>query len=480
MDAPSTESSDENRLAEREPLFHTIKVPLHLKKRQHARLQRILDTCRGLYNAANEQRHAIRNRFLRDEWIRSAVRKAAKLKKAPVRNRQPTRYDHQKELTKIRADDQCIRRLSVSVLRGALVALTAAWKRVGAPIANGLGGYVQPPLYKAQRRDHAISWDDPGCVTVRNGRLVSADTGALRMHRKEAARLPDIPHSAVRLVREPDSGDLRENRGGRWFAAFSYPLEPQTRRRRGRNTGLDAGLDEYATGCDGVVLRATRPGKAAEKIRKRQHRALAYKKRKDGSPKREMSKRGSKRRAKQVRRMRRTEAKVARQRRGRAAQAAARIVKRYDAAVIEAASNLAGLYRGFCRKAVYDAAWAIFRRALVWGFTKVGGAVIEVPAAGTSQTCPACGRRKFDSALSERWRQCECGWAAPRDVTSAFEILRRGAPELLKRGGGAPWGRNALTGERVVPETPVRQLLLNAGARRHLAAAASGPYDLLN
>ena len=37
----------------------------------------ILDTCRGLYNAGNEQRHAIRNRFLRDEWIRSAVRKAA-------------------------------------------------------------------------------------------------------------------------------------------------------------------------------------------------------------------------------------------------------------------------------------------------------------------------------------------------------------------------------------------------------------------
>ena len=77
MDATSTERSDEEGLTGPEPLFHTITVPLHLKKRQHARLQRILDTCRGLYNAANEQRHAVGNRFLRDEWIRSAVRKAA-------------------------------------------------------------------------------------------------------------------------------------------------------------------------------------------------------------------------------------------------------------------------------------------------------------------------------------------------------------------------------------------------------------------
>ena len=105
--------------------------------------------------------------------------------------------------------------------------------------------------------------------------------------------------------------------------------------------------------------------------------------------------------------------------------------------------------------------------------------LVEVPAAGTSQNCPQCGRWwAFDPKLSERWRDCGCGWSASRDVTSAYEVLRRATPEFRKRGGGAPWGRNVSTVGRVVQETPVRRKRPGAGARRRKAAAESGQLDL--
>ena len=90
---------------------------------------------------------------------------------------------------------------------------------------------------------------------------------------------------------------------------------------------------------------ATRPGRARERDRRREHRALATQKKKDGTPNREMSKKGSKRRRKAVKRMRRAETKIACQRRTRAAQAAACIVAKSDGVALERAKNLAGLYR---------------------------------------------------------------------------------------------------------------------------------------
>ena len=469
--------SDEDR--EQKPPCYTVTVPLKLKKRHHSLLQEILDICRLVYNAANEERHGVRNRFLRYEWVPLKNRKTAKLKRVRRREPNPTEYGQQKQLTAIRAEDADVRNLSVAVVRGALKALAAAWKNVGKAIPNSGGRTVQPPRYKARHRDNVISWAYITGIRISGNYLITQDTGALRLDIDPKRPLPEGTPTAVKLVRDPDAGDSREGRGGRWFAKLSYPLQVEPRRRRGREMGVDVGCDVYAVDCDGPALRATRPGRAREQDRRREHRALATQKKKDGTPNREMSKKGSKRRRKAVKRMRRAETKVACQRRTRAAQAAARIVAKSDGVAVERAKNLAGLYRTPMAKSIYDAAWGVFRHALWWACLKAGIPLVEVPAAGTSQNCPQCGRWwAFDPKLSERWRDCGCGWSASRDVTSAYEVLRRATPEFRKRGGGTPWGRNVSTVGRVVPETPVRRKRPGAGARRRKAATESGQLDL--
>lgn len=161
-DTESKSSTDQKK----QKLVYTVTVALKLKKRHHLRLQRILNTCRLVYNAANEERHGVRTRFLRHEWVPASKRKAAGLKRVPRREPNRSNYSQQKQLTTIRAADPEVRNLSVAVVRGALSALAAAWKNVGKPIPNTDGRTVQPPRYKARHRDNVIIWDDPRDVQI--------------------------------------------------------------------------------------------------------------------------------------------------------------------------------------------------------------------------------------------------------------------------------------------------------------------------
>ena len=107
-----------------------------------------VDLCRNLYNAANEHRRAIHDRFIRTEWVPTAVRENAGLKKPPHREPAPTLYDQMKKLTAIRAANPEIKSLGVSLARGALAMLEAAWKPVSK--LNAAGKTTPPPRFKAR------------------------------------------------------------------------------------------------------------------------------------------------------------------------------------------------------------------------------------------------------------------------------------------------------------------------------------------
>ena len=429
----------------------TYTVRLLPKRRHHRKLQAALDTCRALYNAAHEERLGAHNRFMRDEWIRAGTRKAAGLPKTKRRNRAPTLYDQMKALTEIRAIDENVNAVGVSLARGALAALDAAWQAVGKK--DALGRTRRPPRFKPHRHDHVLNFHDPKAAKLRNGRLITKPLGAIRYrpHRE----LPPGRPVAVRLRRDDLAGDARDGRGGRWVALLTYTVEVPKRKLRGRFDGLDVGQADYVTGTGGVILEAVKTGREIDKERRRAQRQLRHRRSKGGRPKRAMSKRGSHRRRKLLKRLRRMETAAANKRRTHARRAAARIAKANDGAAVENPRALAGLYRTRMARGVYDAGWGIFRDALDWACRKAGIPLVAVPTAGTSRDCPAClTKDAFENDLSERWRSCACGWTASRDVTSACEILRRGLPELMNRDGGAPRSRKRPAGGRLVPETP--------------------------
>jgi putative transposase len=102
------------------------------------------------------------------------------------------------------------------------------------------------------------------------------------------------------------------------------------------------------------------------------------------------------------------------------------LVRRYGLIAVENL-NIEVLAQGILSKQVHDASWAMFFRLLSYKAAEAGRELVEVDARYTSQTCPACGKRKRKS-LSEREHRCECGYIAHRDVAAALVILGRAGP----------------------------------------------------
>ena len=439
----------------------TYQVRLLPRRRTHRRLQHTLNICRDLYNAANEERRGIHQRFIDDEWVAKTKLDACGLKRQPRREPAPTKFGQHKALTEIRrADPGDIGAFTVSALRGALNRLAGAWKDVGKTRPNGTK--VRPPRFKSHYHDHVIDYADPSAVHIRGRYLVCRDFGAIRFRTHQA--LPAGKPVAIRLVRDETAGDTRDGRGGRWTAHLAWHVPLEDRRPRGRCTGGDLGSTEYVVTCDGVALKAHRAGRKDERAARRRQRAVAR------------CVKGSHGRRKRRTRHRNALKHVTNRRQDEARRAAARIVQRNDGVAIERPSDLRGLYRTRMAKSLYDAGWGVFRDALAWACKKVGAPLVEVPGAGTSRDCPWClAQGVHDNSLSVRTHICpRCGRGGPRDIVSAFEILRRGCADLRKRVGGDPWRYNGAAAGLVVPETPVR-LLADAGACRPTAAAVSNP-----
>jgi putative transposase len=82
----------------------------------------------------------------------------------------------------------------------------------------------------------------------------------------------------------------------------------------------------------------------------------------------------------------------------------------------------AGLNRG-----ILDAAWAEFRRQLEYKAAAVGGEILSVNPAYTSQRCSCCGHVDKDNRRTQSSFAClACGHAENADVNAAKNILTAG------------------------------------------------------
>jgi putative transposase len=259
------------------------------------------------------------------------------------------------------------------------------------------------------RRGFAVSGSRLGTA----GDRLEVATGARRIQVRVvwSRPLPASPTS-VTVYRDPV---------GRWWASFVVRMETPSNQLRptGRATGLDVGLDTYATVEDPTHdIPNPRLARGHAKALARSQRSLARKQK------------GSANRTKAQRHRARIEAKIAARRADFHQKAARRLVRAYDRIGVEALAINQLSRRGKGRRkaglnrAIADAGWAGFVRVLHWQAAKAGKQIIVLQARDTTQQCSACeAKAKPRLKLSDRVFRCQnCGLVLERDRNSARNL----------------------------------------------------------
>jgi putative transposase len=371
----------------------TYREKLRPTPAQEAALGTILWRCRTLYNAALEQRITA--------WQRCRV--------------SLTRYQQEAELKDLRAEMPEYEAIHSHILQDVLARLDKTYQAFFRRVQRGeKAGF---PRFKGHTRYHSFTFKEYGNgARLDNGSLVLAKIGriAVRWSRPIEGTL-----KTVTISHEADG----------WYVAFScanvpaHPLPPT-----GQETGIDLGLESFATLADGTMIHNPRHYRRAERYLAKCQRRVAKRVK------------GSHRRRKAVNLLARAHQHVQRQRTDFHHKTARALVQHYDTIYHEAlrAANLVRNHH--LAKSISDAGWSGFLTVLSHKAASAGREMVAVDPAFTSQACSGCGE-VVQKGLSVRWHACpECGTSLHRDHNAARNIQWRG--QRLRGLAGLPAGLN--------------------------------------
>ena len=362
---------------------HTVRKTFKEKLRPTPAQERVLDEvlwrCRTLYNTALEQRIIA--------WQRSRV--------------SVSRFEQEAELKAVRAAFPEYEAIHSHVLQDVLARLDKTYQAFFRRLQRG-----RKPDSHASRAAIASTPSPSRSMATAHG-----STTAISLCRRSAG-LPFI--GAARLQGRPRrSRSLNEADG--WYVSIScaevptHPL-PTT----GQETGIDLGIEAFATLADGT--RILTPGcyrKAERYLAKCQRRMSRRKK-------------GSHRRRRAVDLLAKAHQTVRRQRQDFHHKTALALVRENDT-IYHEELRVANMVRNHhLAKSIADAGWGAFLTILAFKAESAGKQVIGVDPAFTSQTCSGCGVL-VAKGLSVRWHNCpDCGASLHRDHNAARNIQWRG------------------------------------------------------
>jgi putative transposase len=262
------------------------------------------------------------------------------------------------------------------------------------------------PRFRGHSRYHSFTYPQYGGGVILDGDLLSlSKIGRVRIR---LHRLLQGTPKTVTISREVDG----------WYACISCAdvpihLLPAT----GQETGIDLGLEAFATLADGT--RILSPGwyrKAERELKIAQRRVSRRQK-------------GSSRRRKAVKLLAKAHLKVRRQRADFHHKTALTLVHTNDKIYHEDLQVRNMLRNHHLAKSIQDAGWSAFLSILAYKAAYAGKQVIAVAPAFTSQRCSGCGVM-VQKGLSVRWHSCpECGTSLHRDHNAALNILTLGISE---------------------------------------------------
>jgi putative transposase len=359
----------------------TFKYKLKPTAEQERALAFVVRRCRELYNAALEER--------KEAWEKCGVSVTVASQSAQLPAIKEVRPEY--------------RDIHSQVLQDVLTRLDRAFQAYFRRVKEGeKPGY---PRFQGESRYHSFTYKQFGNgATLDNSFLVLSKIGrvALRWSRP----MEGTPKT-VTLRREADG----------WYACIScadvpsHPLEPT-----GQETGIDLGLESFATRADGEHIFNPRCYRKAEAYLRRCQRRVARRKK------------GSHRRRKAVALLAKAHQHIRNQRQDFHHKEALKLVRAYDTISHEDVQTATLLKHHHLAKSISDAGWSAFLSILTFKAACAGKRVVAVPPAYTSQDCSGCGRQVL-KGLSVRWHLCpheDCGTSLHRDHNAARNILRLG------------------------------------------------------
>jgi putative transposase len=362
-----------------EGLRKAYKYKLKPTPEQARQLEEVLWRCRTLYNTALDQRI-------------TAYRRCGVML---------TAYQQQAELPDLKVAFPPYAAIHSQVLQDVLARLDktyqAFFRRVKAGQTPGF------PRFQGRDRYHSFTYKQFGNgATLDNGFLVLSKIGRIAI--RWSRPIEGTPKT-VTVSREADG----------WYVCIScadVPMQPLPPTRQ--ETGIDLGLESFATLADGTMIHNPRCYRKAERHLKTAQRRVSRRKK------------GSRRRRKAVTLLAKAHLTVKRQRQDFHHKVALHLVRSNDTIYHEDLQTANMLKNHHLAKSIADAGWGQFLSILAAKAAYAGRRVQAVPPAYTSQTCSGCGVVVV-KGLSVRWHSCpDCGTSLHRDHNAAKNIERAG------------------------------------------------------
>jgi putative transposase len=364
---------------ERQSVHKTYKYKLKPTPEQERMLERTLILCRHVYNAAVGER--------REAWRLRGVSVSYCQQKAEL----PGIKEAMPEYAEVHSQ----------VLQDVVLRVDRAFEAFFRRIREGqTPGY---PRFHGRDRYNSLTYPQFGNgTTLDNGFLVLSKIGRIAV--RWSRPIEGMPKT-VTISREADG----------WYVCFScadVPMQPLP--ATGQETGIDLGIEAFATLSDGT--RIFHPGwyRKAERALKTAHRRVSRRKR------------GSNRRRKAVTLLAKAHQTVRRQRQDFHHKTALQLVRANDVIYHENLQPANMVKNHHLAKSITDAGWGAFLTILMYKAAWAGRRVIGINPAYTSQGCSGCGV-VVQKGLSVRWHACpDCGTSLHRDHNAARNIERLG------------------------------------------------------
>ena len=304
--------------------------------------------------------------------------------------------------------------------------LDGSYKRFFEAVRCGNTHRVKPPRFKRRGEDPGMRFPD--------AKQFELDQPTQRI------KLPKLGWLRLRQSR-PITGELRNvslsKEGAAWFCAIQTQGADVLPAGLSPSLGIDMGLVQFATLSSGAAVPPLKAMAEQQRRLRRYQKSVSRKKK------------GSCNRKKAIKRLGDLHRRIARKRADWLHKLSTQLVSVYPVIALEdlRVAAMSASARGTADKpgsrvrqkaglnrSILDAAWSEFRRQLQYKTAAVGGEVIAVNPAFTSQRCAACGHTESANRKTQSSFVClACGHADNADVNAAKNILAAGHAAMSER-----------------------------------------------